>query len=155
MFETGEELLARLLAAAPRPEGAPGGDTIDTSAVIRRLAERPTDLAANRADLMALCRKLEVGGAVREVYGPGWRRIADAAPTAIAWRALFAAALLATADQHLEADDARARAAALKCLNAALKAVDDLRDGGDPPVVDALAAWARHLLDARVPVPAP
>lgn len=149
MSAAADALLEELLARAPQPLGSAGDGSIDTTAVVRRLAERAGDPADLRPDLNALCRKLAVVGVVRERYGRGWVHMPGAAAIDGRLRALLAAALLAVADRHLASPDEALRGAALKSLNAALEAIAGLGgDGGDSDAVARLSSWSARLLRA-------
>lgn len=146
-----DDLLTELLASlrpAPVPANgdASADESIDTRSVILRLVDDHADLDGCRADLSALCRKLEVAGVVRTSYAAGWKRLPGSDPIDSSHSALLAGVLLATATRHLQAREERDRGAALKALNAAFKCLDLIASPEDP-AIQKLTTRAEALLD--------
>lgn len=114
--------------------------------VARWLAAGPAvATGADRADLEALCRQIDVRRRVSRGYASGWQRLDDeesASPEVIAG---LVAVLLANAGPLGKSapDDG---GWGLKCANSALKALDQFDDLPEAP---ALRAWAMSVVDDR------
>ena len=113
--------------------------------MILRLVDDHVDLDSCRAELSALCRKLEVAGVVKTSYAAGWKRLPGSDPIDSSHSTLLAGVLLATASRHLQAGEERDRGAALKALNAALKCLDLIASPEDP-AIQMLTTRAEELL---------
>lgn len=137
------------LAARLAPRSRAEGDRIDTVGALLALARRaPGELDAGaRADLHALARKIHVARRVASSYAPGWKRREGAEPLDAAGWPLLVAVLLASAEPA--GPDELARGLALKCLNAALAALELAPPTA--PGLPELRARAEALL-ARVQV---
>ncbi len=101
---------------------------------------------ADRADLEALCRQIDVRRRVSVGYAPGWKRLdpeVGATPAVIAG---LIAVLLANAGTLGGTDPNGDGGWGLKCANSALKALDQFDDLPEAP---ALRAWAMSVVDDR------
>ena len=116
-------LAASCESGEPQKEG-----TIHTITLLRHLSVAPhTPLAPHDAETIhRLCRKVEVARAVWTEYGSSWKKAGNASPLPPAGWSLLVAVLLALA-QTLGLD----RRLALKCLNAALRALT-ITENADP-----------------------
>ncbi len=125
---------------------APTADITVGERVARWLAAGPVVASgADREDLDALCRQIDVRRRVSRGYAAGWRRLDDeeSAPAEIV--AGLVAVLLANAGPlgGQAPDDG---GWGLKCANSALKALDRFDDLPEAP---ALRAWAMSVVDDR------
>lgn len=108
----------------------------------------PLDATA-RGDLEAICRKVHVGRDVLDQYDLDWRRRPDATALAAPFWSLMIWVLLAFAEHHAEAEESAGdtRGLGLKCVNAALAALDLAEARGDGEHLPRLRGWASALVD--------
>lgn len=101
---------------------------------------------AQRADLDALCRQIDVRKRVSVAYLPGWKACDPELPASHAVVVGLVGVMLATAEPASTAHDGWN----LKLLNSALKALDLVpaeAEGEGEAMVAALRAWAVEQLD--------
>ena len=133
------EALIERLGAEPAPElaGLPAG-AVD---VARSLESAPA-----RATLDRLCRKIAVAKRLDGAYSRRWKRLKGCAPLSGSARAILVARLLLEASACLSGGGGE-RGWGLKCLNAALTALDleDLPSAETPARVELAGATAELL----------
>jgi hypothetical protein len=121
---------------------------IDVGRLVRRwLDAGPAVFAgADRADLDALCRQIDVRRRISRGYDAGWGRRDPEEPVAPATVAGAVAVLLANAGPLNPGSVVDDGGWGLKCVNSALKALDQYDAVPEAPT---LRAWALAVLDAR------
>ncbi len=128
-----------MAAITERPCVAEG--EIDTCGVLIDLArswhERVAGTGVN--ELNALCRKIATSGRVDDRYCGNWRKHTGAQPLTVAGWLLLITVLLAHAGTS-------ERGLALKCLNAAFRAIDVVRSDADKGAMAQVKAWAESTL---------
>jgi hypothetical protein len=140
--------------AARQPEDRALGAPISVPALVREwLARGPRVLdGADRAQLDALCRQIDVRKRISAGYGSGWKRLEPETPADLAVVSGVVAVLLANAARvgDAGAEDPCNDGWGLKCANSALKALDAWTDA---PSASELRGWAADVI-GRVRDPA-
>lgn len=140
-------MLETVLRDLPEP-GEPAADSIDTAAMLIRLAKRwpkPPDERAYQ-DLQMLCRQIAVPQKVLRYYPADGSKAQQAQMLPVDYWPLLIAVLLSYAEQHFD-DEPLSRELAFKCLNGALQALDIAKRFGDVPHLAAMSTWAECIAE--------
>lgn len=129
-----------------QPSADAAGDIVVPLLVRAWMADGPRVFdGADRSQLDALCRQIDVRRKVSVTYCDGWKRADPETPAPAATIAGLVAVLLANAGP-LPSEGVSDGGWGLKCVNSALKA---LEFGNEIPAAPQLRAWALTVLDDR------
>ncbi len=140
-------LLSQLLAEAPASDNREARGIQTPRVLVALASERQSPpTPEERQSLDALCRKIHVAGKVKASYGRSWRSRRGTPPLPRAFWPLLIAVLLAAGRLPEHAKAQVELGLALKCLNAALAALDLAAQIGEIPHLEELETEAARLL---------
>ncbi len=131
------DILQQLAAVQPKATAPTGGAISLAAEIAPRLDGALAAAGSQRAGVDELCRQIDVFKGLQGEYGAGWQRSDSTAPAPPEVAAAVIAVLLVQAQPAAEHADPDGWA--LKCLNSALKALDQ---NAELPLGDELRDWA-------------